>query len=98
MIVAATAQAVETEDGARAMAYRFAADRRAFAAGGHAFVLERDLTDLAHALRGRPLTLMDERLPVGDGPIIDMRPAAQSGGVGAPPPGPVLPAQAADPN
>lgn len=94
LIVAADAQAVETDDRALGEAYRFAADRRASATGGNAFLLERYITDLASALRGRPLTLMDDRLPVADGPIIDMRPAVEPAeGEGSQAPRPVLPAQ-----
>lgn len=94
LIVAADAQAVETDDRAQGEAYRFAADQRASATAGNAFLLERYITDLASALRSRPLTLMDNRLPVTDGPIIDMRPAtpaAERDRMQAP--GPVLPGQ-----
>lgn len=94
LIVAADAQAIETDDRALGEAYRFAADRRASATSGNAFLLERYIADLASALRGRPLTLMDDRLPAGDGPIIDMRPTAQpAGGDGSQAPSPILPAQ-----
>jgi regulator of protease activity HflC (stomatin/prohibitin superfamily) len=75
LLAAASAQAIETRATASAAAYRFTADRRAYAQGGRAFLLERDLSDLASAIGGRPLTLLDDRLQAAEGPLIDMRPA-----------------------
>lgn len=92
LITAARAQAIETRDSALAVAYRFAADRRGYAQGARSFVLERYLSDLTRAVAGKPLTVMDDRLPAADGPIIDLRPVpsanAQNGagnaGIAAP--------------
>jgi regulator of protease activity HflC (stomatin/prohibitin superfamily) len=90
LLVAANAAALETRDEALAAAYRFSADRHAFAEGGRAFLFERYLSDLTRALDGRPLTILDSRLNPNDGPIIDMRPAvpASSGAVIPTPPPP----------
>jgi regulator of protease activity HflC (stomatin/prohibitin superfamily) len=90
LVAAATAAATETGDTANAEAYRFAADQRAYAAGGHSFVLERLYTGLLTALKGKPLVLMDNRLDQSDGPLIDMRPIAmgQDKGSSAGPPAP----------
>lgn len=74
LVAAATAQATETRDAANAEAYRFNADRRAYATGGRSLVLERLYTGLLSALKGKPLTLMDQRLSESEGPLIDMRP------------------------
>jgi regulator of protease activity HflC (stomatin/prohibitin superfamily) len=82
LVTAATAQAIETRAVASAAAYRFAADRRAYAEGGRAFLLERDLSDLESAVGGRPLTLLDDRLQPSEGPLIDMRPVAASPAAG----------------
>jgi regulator of protease activity HflC (stomatin/prohibitin superfamily) len=90
LLTAAAAQAIETGEAASAADYRFGADRRAYAEGGRAFLLERDLSDLESAVSGRPLTLLDERLQASQGPLIDMRPAAAAGpaaGAG----GPIIP-------
>ncbi|MGA8093507.1 MAG: SPFH domain-containing protein, partial [Steroidobacteraceae bacterium] len=81
LVTAAAAQAVETQDQALATAYRFSADRRASADGGRAFLFERYVSDLARALSGRPLTILDGRLKSSDGPIIDLR-SAVGGGTG----------------
>jgi regulator of protease activity HflC (stomatin/prohibitin superfamily) len=92
LLVAADASATETHDEALSAAYRFTADRRAFADGGQAFLFERYLGDLTRALEGRPLTILDSRLSAAQGPIIDMRPAAPASS------GVVIPAQAAPPD
>ncbi|HEX4024210.1 MAG TPA: SPFH domain-containing protein [Steroidobacteraceae bacterium] len=85
LVAAATAQAVETRDVAASQAYRFDIDRRAYAADGRPFLLERLYGNLSAALRGKRLTIMDHRLSAGDGPIIDMRPAgAQAAGAVTP--------------
>jgi regulator of protease activity HflC (stomatin/prohibitin superfamily) len=80
LLTAATAQAIETRAAASAAAYRFTADRRGYAEGGRAFLLERDLSDLESAIGGRPLTILDGRLKASEGPIIDMRPASAAAG------------------
>jgi len=84
LLTAATAQAIETREAAAAAAYRFTADRRAYADGGRAFLLERDLSDLERAIAGRPLTILDGRLKASEGPIIDMRPASAAAGDNGP--------------
>jgi regulator of protease activity HflC (stomatin/prohibitin superfamily) len=89
LLTAASAQAIETRKIASAAAYRFAADRRAYAEGRRAFLLERDLSDLESAVGGRPLTLLDDRLQASDGPLIDMRPAAASAAAAGS--GPIIP-------
>jgi regulator of protease activity HflC (stomatin/prohibitin superfamily) len=89
LLTAASAQAIETRETASAAAYRFAADRRAYAEGRRAFLLERDLSDLESAVGGRPLTLLDDRLQASDGPLIDMRPAAANAAAGGD--GPIIP-------
>jgi regulator of protease activity HflC (stomatin/prohibitin superfamily) len=82
LVAAANAQGTETRAAANAEAYRFNADRRAYAAGGRSFVLERLYAGLLNALKGKSLTLMDHRLNESDGPLIDMRPIAQGQGQG----------------
>ena len=75
MIAAATAQAAETLAAARAAAYRFDADRRAYDEAGRSFLLERSYSNLETALRRAPLTIIDHRLSATDGPLIDLRPS-----------------------
>jgi regulator of protease activity HflC (stomatin/prohibitin superfamily) len=85
LVAAARAQATETHDAALAAAYRFAADRHGYAEGDRSFLLERYLSDLTRAVAGKPLTVLDDRLPAADGPIIDLRPvpsANAQGGAG----------------
>jgi regulator of protease activity HflC (stomatin/prohibitin superfamily) len=78
LIAAATAQADETLHSANAEAYRFNADRRAYADGGRAFLLERSYSDINEALKQTPLTIVDHRLSAAQAPFIDLR------GLGAP--------------
>jgi regulator of protease activity HflC (stomatin/prohibitin superfamily) len=73
LIAAATAGADETLHSAAAEAYRFNADRRAYADGGRAFLLERSYSDLNAALRQTPLTIIDHRLNTAQAPFIDLR-------------------------
>jgi regulator of protease activity HflC (stomatin/prohibitin superfamily) len=80
LVAAATAQAAETRAGAAALAYRFDIDRRAYAADGRPFLLERLYSNLTTALRGKQLTIVDHRVSASDGPIIDMRPASAPAG------------------
>ncbi len=58
---------------ARADAARFAADREAMAAGGQAFLLERQLSALSAAAARVPLTVVDHRLTGAQAPVIDLR-------------------------
>jgi regulator of protease activity HflC (stomatin/prohibitin superfamily) len=86
---AADAKADEIRRAADAAAYRFDADRRAFAAGGKAFLLERYYGNLDAALSKVPVTVIDRRINSADGPILDLREAA--GSVGSPKPAAALP-------
>ncbi len=70
----AQGDAAETAQGARADATRFAADSRANAAAGRAFLIERYFADLSGALAKSPLTIIDDRLGPQDAPTIDLRP------------------------
>ncbi len=89
MTTAADAKADETRRVADAAAYRFDADRRAAAAGGKAFVLERFYSNLDAALSKVPVTIIDHRINSADGPILDLREAA--GSIGSSKPAPVPP-------
>lgn len=73
LIAAATASATETLDTARADATRFEADRKAYAVGGRAFLLERSFSDIERALAMSELTLVDHRLDASQAPILDLR-------------------------
>jgi regulator of protease activity HflC (stomatin/prohibitin superfamily) len=84
MTTAADAKAAEIRRAADAAAYRFDADRRAFTAGGKAFLLERFYGNLDAALSKIPVTIIDHRLNSADGPILDLREAA--GSIGSPKP------------
>jgi regulator of protease activity HflC (stomatin/prohibitin superfamily) len=82
---AADAKAAETLHVADAAAYRFNADRRAFTAGGKAFLMEHYYSNLDEALSKIPVTIIDYRLNPADGPILDLRtPAASTGAAAAP--------------
>jgi regulator of protease activity HflC (stomatin/prohibitin superfamily) len=70
----AQGNAAETAQGARADATRFAADSRANAVAGRAFLIERYFADLSGALAKSPLTIIDDRLGPQDAPTIDLRP------------------------
>jgi len=94
LLSSASAQATETRDTATAAAYRFSADRRAYAQSGRSFVLERLYGSLTTALRGKPLTIMDHRLSASNGPLIDMRPAAQGSASAGAAAAPVTPSTA----
>ena len=90
LTTAADAKATETLHTANAEAYRFNADRRAYAEGSQAFLLERRLSALKVALSRAPLTIIDHRLSPSEGPVFDLRPPAKAteGGTpvtGAPP-------------
>jgi regulator of protease activity HflC (stomatin/prohibitin superfamily) len=84
---AADAKAAEIRHAADAAAYRFNADRSAFAAGGKAFLLERFYGNLDAALSKIPVTIIDHRLNSAEGPILDLRATAASTGL----PGPLIP-------
>ena len=76
LLTAATAKSAETLGAANADAYRFGADRRAYADAGQAFLLERRFANLKIALLQRPLTLIDHRLSAAQAPILDLRSSA----------------------
>jgi regulator of protease activity HflC (stomatin/prohibitin superfamily) len=79
LTAAATAQAAETLHTANAEAYRFNADRRAYAAAGRAFLLERSYSELKRALVQTPLTIVDHRLSPAQAPFLDLRPTGPGG-------------------
>jgi regulator of protease activity HflC (stomatin/prohibitin superfamily) len=91
MITAADANAAETRHKSDSAAYRFDADRRAYAAGGKAFLDERYYNNLAASLSKIPVMIIDHRLSPADGPILDLRPAAASIGMPAPAADAVIP-------
>jgi regulator of protease activity HflC (stomatin/prohibitin superfamily) len=92
MTSASDAKADEIRRTADADAYKFDAERRAFAAGGKAFLLERYYGDLDAALSKIQVTIMDPRLNSGGGPILDLRGAAGSIGSSKPAaPAPLVP-------
>ncbi len=73
LLVGATARAAEDIDAANAEAYRFNAERRAYADGGQAFLLERSFSRLQAALADRSLLLIDHRLSSAEVPVLDLR-------------------------
>jgi regulator of protease activity HflC (stomatin/prohibitin superfamily) len=91
MTTASDAKAAEIRRAADAAAYRFDADRRAYAAGGKAFLLERFYGNLDAALSKVPVTIIDRRLNSADGPILDLREAAGSAGPPRPAAPPLIP-------
>ncbi len=78
LTAAADAQAAETIAAADAEAYRFDADRRAYAQSGESFLLERSYSKLKSALAQTPLTLVDHRLSPAQGPVLDLRNVASA--------------------
>jgi len=78
LTAAADAQAAETVDAAAAAAYRFDADRRAYAADKDPFLIEHTFDRLVAALAHSRLTLIDHRLAGGQPPILDLRTPAAS--------------------
>ncbi len=73
LVTAATASAAETLHAANAEAIRFTADRKAYAEGGRAFLMERSFSNLQRALGPVALTLVDHRLSPSQAPVLDMR-------------------------
>ncbi|ROM82157.1 hypothetical protein BK652_16805 [Pseudomonas brassicacearum] len=69
----AQAGARETHAAAQAADLRFNADRQAYATAGHAFVLERYLSQLSQGLGNAKLLLLDHRLGGGNAPTLDLR-------------------------
>ncbi|MEJ0035801.1 MAG: SPFH domain-containing protein [Gammaproteobacteria bacterium] len=77
LTASADATATERLRAADADAYRFAAERRAHAEAGQAYLFERSLTGLRAALAQKPLILIDHRLSAAQAPIFDLRSAEQ---------------------
>lgn len=95
LLAAANARAAEITRAAEADAYRFDADRRAYAEGRQSFLLERRLSALEAALAHTRLTLVDDRLSPDQRPIVDLRSAAPGAAVSSPGGIPVPPAGSA---
>jgi regulator of protease activity HflC (stomatin/prohibitin superfamily) len=81
---AAEATAYEAQQSAAADAYRFDAERNANGLSPGAFLLERSYRNLTAALQQRRLTIVDDRLPADQGPVIDMRGAGAAPKAAAP--------------
>ncbi|WP_347902840.1 protease modulator HflK [Pseudomonas purpurea] len=69
----AQATAHEVNATARAADLRFAAERKAFASAGQAFVLEQYFSQLTQGLASAKLLVLDHRLGGGNAPTIDLR-------------------------
>ncbi len=78
LTASADATATERLRAADADAYRFAAERRAHAEAGQAYLFERTLSGLRAALAQKPLILIDHRLSAAQAPIIDLRSSEQN--------------------
>jgi regulator of protease activity HflC (stomatin/prohibitin superfamily) len=74
LVMQAQAAAAETTGAAQADLTRFNADHAAAEAGGEAFIVNRYLTDLSHALSREQVIIVDHRIPTADAPIVDLRP------------------------
>ncbi len=70
---AAKATATETVQSATGEAYRFAADKRGYDLSPRSFLMERSFANLASSLSRAPLTLIDHRLNLSQGAILDLR-------------------------
>ena len=83
-IAQARAAAAETVGAAQVGLTLFTADQLAAAAGGDSFLLERYFTGLVAALPKIPVTIIDNRIPAPDMPVLDLRPpgAASTPSVG----------------
>ena len=73
LIAAASGQSSEILHTAKADAYQFGAERRAYQEGGRSFLLERRLSNLTRALARAPLTIVDDRLNSAQAPFMDLR-------------------------
>jgi regulator of protease activity HflC (stomatin/prohibitin superfamily) len=80
----AQAAAAERLDRAKAELALFEGDRRAYSAGGKAFVFERRLQHFDKALSGVPFTLLDHRIDRADAPVLDLRPSSRPADTFAP--------------
>ncbi len=83
LTAAADAHAAELTAAARADAYRFDADRRAYLEGKQSFLLERRFSKLEAAYARAQLTIVDHRLSPDQHPIVDLRSFAVPGSRGA---------------
>lgn len=72
----AKAAAEERIDQAKADFTLFDSDRKAYAAGGEAFLFERRLDRLVKGLYDKPIIIIDHRVPATAGPTLDLRGAA----------------------
>lgn len=71
----ALSAAAERLSKARVDSIQFEGERRAHAAGGPSFLLERRLSRVARGLSDKPLIIMDHRIPASAAPSFDMRQA-----------------------
>ncbi len=98
LTAAADAQATETTSAADAEAYRFNADRHAYAEAGESFIMERQFNKMRAGLAQTPLTIVDHRLSPAQGPILDLRnPSVTRATPAAPATAPAAAAPAAKP-
>ncbi|MBS0558842.1 MAG: hypothetical protein JSR21_02200, partial [Proteobacteria bacterium] len=83
LVSQAKAAAAEAVSAAQIDLTRFTADRAAARAGGAAFIVNRRLTDLAHALSREQLVIVDHRIPAASIPFLDLRPPAPAASASA---------------
>jgi len=74
LVLEAQAAAAETRGSAQSDLTRFDADRAAAGVGGAAFIANRYLMDLSHALSREQLVIVDHRIPAAGLPFVDLRP------------------------
>ncbi len=70
----ALAAAAERIDEATSDFTLFDGDRKAYLAGGAAFLFERRLARLDKSLANAPLIIVDHRIPQTEAPTLDLRP------------------------
>jgi len=71
----ALAAAAERVDEAKTDFTLFDGDRKAYLAGGAAFLFERRLARLDRSLANAPLIIVDHRIPQTEAPTLDLRPS-----------------------
>jgi regulator of protease activity HflC (stomatin/prohibitin superfamily) len=74
LVTQAQSAAAETTGTAQADLTRFNADHAAAEVGGEAFIVNRYLADLSHALSREQVVIVDHRIPAADVPVVDLRP------------------------
>lgn len=79
----ATAAAQERINGARRDFTLFDADRKAYQAGGAAFLFERRIARMNKGLLDRPLVIVDHRIPRDAAPTVNLLPMRGGGGGGS---------------